>query len=612
MKELKKILSAVSAVTIAASTFAGMALTVSAKTYAENPVFDATVYDYSSAVAGTTSITDIWDNWTVESGQFLYQKWGGIDTCGFEGPAGKLVSPGYCEEAPGYKIEFVMGKADYCHDTMILDADGEYIFGYAYAASGDGFYPQDGERNAYADKVNHLKEVGNPKYDASGSGNYRAMFNNDKSVMRIEVENFTGAVEGTNHVDGDYYTVIYSIDVNGDNNFVEFATEYYEGSVNGFGGFEVGNNAAENAAYGKLKITTLAEATEPGEEPEEPVEEPKVTIKYGETEKNFSDWGNVLTEIQDVSWSTIEITINEDITLDNQKLLNMDAETRNNTIYIDAAEGKDVTITVQNLSATELIFLDSNRAGSGSTYIGTRGGNLTIVDQNQEDQLATLCKGNSLTLGENLTLTSNAESLVFAWETPSLVFENFDASNLSAPLSSTNTGVCTFKLVGNTILKADTVFTANVKDKLDVTVYTGEPININVNNPSVGLEVALGTEDKLSYENDDYILSENEGKVVLAAKTAPEAVFNAVDWQSTDENYTVNGNILTHKESNNVFYGYKAEFTSLSGTYNKAIVKDSEGTEKGEFESTMTFDGGGAVFYMITDKAATDAKVILQ
>lgn len=230
--------------------------------YEETVEFDATAYDYSTATAGTTPITDIWTGWTASEGSsFIYQDWGRNSVLA-PNATGILTSPGYAKDTNGYKIEFVMGKGKAFQDTAVFDADGTYSFGYCYAAYNDGFYPQDGERTFTDKNLKHIKEETGTTTGKGGAQN-TTTFTNDKSVMRIEVKNHDEPLTEGESTYNNYYTVKYSIDGAGNGEFAHIATEYYDGSVNGFGGIDVGvngNNA--DAAYGNLKIySLLSEAT---------------------------------------------------------------------------------------------------------------------------------------------------------------------------------------------------------------------------------------------------------------------------------------------------------------------------------------------------------------
>lgn len=97
-------------------------------------------------------------------------------------------------------------------------------------------------------------------------------------------------------------------------------------------------------------------------------------------------------------------------------------------------------------------------------------------------------------------------------------------------------------------------------------------------------------------------------------KPDPTASFVPVNWgvENNDE-YTADGNKITHVETNSTFFGYKTEFTlDSSDTFSSINIYDANGEKKTEYDSSTITTDGSAIFYIIANKNADGFKAVLK
>lgn len=160
-----------------------------------------------------------------------------------------IMGDGYGKDGDWVAMEFNL--TNWAHgDYAVKDIDGNYIFGDCYA--GDGYWIGHGERSFggnvkdnYGTKrfPNYLKTVvtGASEMENTGKIAYRT-----DTLCTILIENKSGAVDGTSHESGEYYTV----KVFKDRKLV--TTEYYSGKVNGIKTIE--NKGTDRNCFGNLKF----------------------------------------------------------------------------------------------------------------------------------------------------------------------------------------------------------------------------------------------------------------------------------------------------------------------------------------------------------------------
>lgn len=647
MKMAKKAVSALLALAVgAAAAVPVFAEAEEAQAASWVKVFDATTYDYSSATALDTDITDIWIDWRVSgNGSAKYSFYASVNGMsvqpGSSSEALTITSPGYAKNADAFKIEFTMGcGADY-FDTMVYDTDSKPIFSYDYGSSTGGFFPRVAYRSFGEGVPIHIKSE--PAEDALKDryGSVYTTFTNDKSVMTITVENKNGAVENSNHTEGDYYVVTYNCDGK------DFDKEYYKGRANGFGGiscFKNGNGA--DCVYAQLKIYELTDK--------------KYVARSGD--RYFETLDEAIDAVgkpwnREGSYATIELLKDAEITKahtennDGKTYLRAYINGNGHTINVTSSAKSLETITLNDVTLTGGV---SGVGNNLTNYPGVDGeaiawdnvklenmlGDCLILNQGQIAN-CTITNYSGVCIfpnNNNGSKTSNGNLIRNTTITGTSVDSDFPAVRVFGDTNfvidnSTITGTKTGENPTNdvTIVNGSLTVQGNTtiglmnktgNGSLTFDNFTGNATLDSSFGTEVGTEIAAVTGGftgtvTLNGLDENCELKVAEGKLIVAEK-APEkatATLETAAWESTDEEYTVdseNTNELTALDGT-VVYGYKAEFSNLSDdvTYTKvkATAKKnggSEGDVKTQEKSMPTINTNGSVVFYILSTAELD------
>lgn len=602
-------------------------------------VFDATTYNYADATAIVTPITTIWTDWSVSGGgSALYSCYGHVNGMSVR-PANNpesgdpltITSPDLAEDADAFKIEFVLGCGTNYFDTMVYDADSEPIFSYDYGSSTGGFFPRVAYRSFGEGVPIHIKSE--PAEDALKDryGSVYTTFTNDKSVMTITVENKNGAVENSNHTEGDYYVVTYNCDGK------DFDKEYYKGRANGFGGiscFKNGNGA--DCVYAQLKIYELTDK--------------KYVARSGD--RYFETLDEAIDAVgkpwnREGSYATIELLKDAEITKahtennDGKTYLRAYINGNGHTINVTSSAKSLETITLNDVTLTggvggignnltDYPGVDGTKTAWDNVKLDNMVGDCLILNQGQiANCTITNYSGVSIfpnNIGSNnLILNTTITSTSVDPEFPAVrvnVDNNFtieDSTITGTKTGGTSTNDVTI-VNGTLTVKGNTTIGLMSKTgsgSLTFDNFTGNATLDSSFGTEVGTEIAAVTGGftgtvTLNGLDENCELKVAEGKLIVAEK-APEkatATLETAAWESTDEEYTVdseNTNELTALDGT-VVYGYKATFDDLGNvTYTKAVANVTNAETKATQMQDKNIAGitteGGVVFYIISDAA---------
>lgn len=645
---MRKIISSAVTLAMLAGTMVSATGVMAAETQAAHangvlvPGTYETVFDTStlSGKFGDTPVGDAFPGWSstwVGSNQQSKETNvncitdGGKHWIQFYGAAGAnavtVNTPNYADGADWFAIEFVMSasapntgkKEQHCHDTILLDGNGNPFYSYAYADANDGFYPTAGERS-FTNKT-FPKSLGAGK---EGSSKYT----NGSSIMKIIVDN-DATYDGN-----DAYAVTCVIDDN------VISTHYYEGSVNSFGGISVRSiNSAQwyyNTRYGDLKVYVGND--------EEPTKQ-LVTYKYVYGDGTEIPSGSLpenakMNDYADPGSYTATDYPQEFKATENGDLVKYTYAGGDDTITV--TEGSDNVVTLKYnrevLPKQQVVVKAVDADGKDiKTLVPEADYNIDHVVSyaypkyitGEDNKVLYICSKTSYTDSWTVVEGDNTVKVVYnSYEGDTAYYYEFDGTDAYYPSYVSNGQVKIANGNGVSInvpedgtYDIEVAAVSTMGSGHTMVAVSGDFIdeNTNVIIPSVELTFwphtpAMAATSKVFKAGDkitvrgsytragvDYILLTKTGDIPIPSATLKEAV-----WNSTDETYTANGNGLTVNDgSDSVVYGYSATLNALNSYSKFKVVATPANPEEGEAKdatfTTTELTNVDVVFYILSN-----------